>query len=108
SRPSLQNRAVRRSRLHFRRVLWTDLVPCCARLYRLEGLQMRLKPPRRRVTAKLRDDRTNATGPNQVWAIDWMHDELFDGCRLWVLTESKNSLGRGDATSAHPQSSQGT
>jgi len=36
--------------------------------------------------AKLRDDRSNATAPNQVWAMDWMHDELFDGRRLWVLT----------------------
>ena len=54
--------------------------------YCLEGLQMRLKPPRRRVTAKLRDDRSDATGPNQVWAMDWMYDELFDGRRLWVLT----------------------
>ena len=35
---------------------------------------MRLKPRRRRVMAKLRDDRSNATGPNQVWAMDWMHD----------------------------------
>lgn len=56
------------------------------RLYRLEGLQMRLEPPRLRVMAKLRDDRSNATGPNQVWAMDWLHDELFDGRRLWVLT----------------------
>ena len=36
--------------------------------------------------AKLRDDRSNASGPNQVWAMDWMYDELFDGRRLWVLT----------------------
>jgi putative transposase len=36
--------------------------------------------------AKLRDDLSNATGPNQVWAMDWMHDDLFDGGRLWVLT----------------------
>jgi hypothetical protein len=35
---------------------------------------------------KLRDDRSNATGPNQVWAMDWMHDELFDAKRIWVLT----------------------
>ena len=56
------------------------------RLYRLEGLQMRLKPPRRRVTARLRDDRSNATRANEVWAMDWMHDELFDGRRIWVLT----------------------
>jgi putative transposase len=46
---------------------------------------MRLKPRRRRVMAKLRDDRSNATGPNQVWAMDWMHHELFDGRPLWVL-----------------------
>ena len=37
---------------------------------RIEGLQMRLKPPRRRVMAKLRSDRSDATGPNQVWAMD--------------------------------------
>jgi len=42
------------------------------------------KPPRRRVMAKLREDRSNATGPNQVWVMDWMHDELFDGRRLWI------------------------
>jgi putative transposase len=40
------------------------------RLYRLEGLQMRHKPPRRRVTARIRDDRSNAIGPNQVWAME--------------------------------------
>jgi putative transposase len=34
------------------------------RLYRLEGLQMRHKPPRRRVMAKLRDDRATAIAPN--------------------------------------------
>ena len=50
------------------------------------GLQMRHKPPRRRVMAKLRSDRSDAIGPNQVWAMDWMYDELFDGRRLWVLT----------------------
>jgi len=56
------------------------------RLYRLEGLQMRLRPPRRRVMAKLREDRAPATAPNQVWAMDWAHDQLFDGRRIWVLT----------------------
>lgn len=56
------------------------------RLYCQEGLQIRLKPPRRRVMVKVRNDRSDATGPNQIWAMDWMHDELFDGRRLWVLT----------------------
>ena len=56
------------------------------RLYCLEGLQMRHKPPRRRVSAKLRDDRTDATCPNQCWSMDFMADELFDGRRLRLLT----------------------
>lgn len=56
------------------------------RLYCLEGLQMRHKPPRRRVMAKLREDRRPATAPNQVWAMDWIYDGLFDGRRIPVLT----------------------
>jgi len=76
----------RRIHVLLRREGWKVNVKRVRRLYRLEGLQMRHKPPRRRVMAKLRSDRSNATGPNQVWAMDWMHDELFDGRRLWVLT----------------------
>jgi putative transposase len=76
----------RRITVLLRREGWRVNVKRVHRLYRLEGLQVRLKPPRRRVMAKLRDDRSNATAPNQVWAMDWMHDELFDGRRLWVLT----------------------
>ena len=56
------------------------------RLYRLEGLQMRHKPPRRRVMAKLREYRVPAIAPNDCWSMDWMYDQLFDGRRLWVLT----------------------
>ena len=56
------------------------------RLYCLEGLQMRHKPPRRRVSAKLREDRTEATQPNQCWSMDFMADALFDGRRLRLLT----------------------
>ncbi len=76
----------RRVHIVLRREGWPVNVKRVRRLYCLEGLQMRLKPPRRRVMAKLRSDRSDATGPNQVWAMDWMHDELFDGRRLWVLT----------------------
>jgi len=56
------------------------------RLYKMEKLQMRHKPPRRRVSAKLREDRRPATVPNDCWSMDLMYDELFDGRRLWVLT----------------------
>ena len=76
----------RRIHVLLRREGWQVNVKRVRRLYKLEGVQMRLKPPRRRVMAKLRDDRSNATGANQVWAMDWMHDELFVGRRLWVLT----------------------
>ena len=53
---------------------------------------MRLKPPRRRVMAKLRDDCSDATGPNQVWAMDWMYDELFDGRRLVAMYGAQTGL----------------
>jgi len=36
--------------------------------------------------AKLRNDRSNATSPNQVWAMEWMYDELFNRKRIRVLT----------------------
>ena len=75
----------RRIHVLLRREGWRVNVKRVRRLYNLEGLQMRHKPPRRRVMAKLRNDRSDATGPNQVWAMDWMHDEIFDGRRLWVL-----------------------
>ena len=76
----------RRIHVLLRREGWAVNVKRVRRLYNLEGLQMRLKPPRRRVMAKLRSDRSDATGPNQVWAMDWMFDETFAGRRLWVLT----------------------
>jgi putative transposase len=47
---------------------------------------MRRKPSRRRVSAKLRKDRTDAIRPNQCWSMDFMADELFDGRRLRLLT----------------------
>ena len=68
----------RRIHVLLRREGWMINHKRTRRLYRLEGLQMRYKPPRRRVKAKLRDDRCPATGPNQIWAMDWMYDELFE------------------------------
>ena len=56
------------------------------RLYCEEGLQMRNKTPKRRVSAKLRDDRRPATAANECWAMDFMADQLFSGRRIRVLT----------------------
>ena len=38
------------------------------RIYNEVGLQLRHKSPKRRVKAKLRDDRQVATRPNETWA----------------------------------------
>jgi putative transposase len=43
-------------------------------LYCLEGLQMRHKPPRRRKSAKLREEQVDAVRPNQCWSMDFMAD----------------------------------
>ena len=56
------------------------------RLYREMGLQLRNKSPKRRVKAKLREGRSPAQEPNQVWAMDFVHDQLFDGKKIRVLT----------------------
>lgn len=55
-------------------------------LYLERGLQLRNKAPKRRVRAKLRSDRQIATAPNEVWAMDFVHDQLFDGSKIRVLT----------------------
>jgi len=50
------------------------------------GLQLRNKTPKRRVKAKLRDDRKDATVVNETWAMDFVHDQLATGRKLRVLT----------------------
>jgi putative transposase len=44
------------------------------------------KSPKRRVKAKLRDDRKPATRSNETWAMDFVHDQLATGPKLRVLT----------------------
>jgi len=56
------------------------------RLYNDLGLQLRDKSPKRRVKAKLRGDRPIAMQPNEVWAMDFVHDQLFDGKKIRILT----------------------
>jgi putative transposase len=50
------------------------------------GLQLRNKTPKRRVKAKLRDDRRAATRSSETWAMDFVHDQLTTGHKLRVLT----------------------
>lgn len=56
------------------------------RLYRELGLQLRNKTPKRRVKAKLREGRAPAVRPNDVWAMDFVHDQLATGRKLRILT----------------------
>jgi putative transposase len=56
------------------------------RLYRQDGLCLRRKIPRRRVKAALRDDRAPPSSANDVWAMDFMADQTFDGGKLRILT----------------------
>jgi hypothetical protein len=46
---------------------------------------LRNKTPKRRVKAKLRDDRRPATRSNETWAMDFVHDQLATGRKLRVL-----------------------
>ena len=56
------------------------------RIYNELGLQLRNKSPKRRVKAKLRDDRQEAVQPNETWAMDFVHDQLATGKKIRVLT----------------------
>jgi len=56
------------------------------RIYREEGLSMRLKPPRRRKSIVLRTDRPTAQAVNQTWSMDFMADNLSDGRKIRLLT----------------------
>lgn len=67
------------------------------RLYRLEGLSLRSKRPKRHVSASNRIARAVATDLNESWSMDFVTDALFNGRRFRVLTIvdnfSRESLG---------------
>ena len=56
------------------------------RLYKLGGLMMRPKRPRRHVAVRRRMERVEAVAPNEGWSMDFMSDELFNGQRIRLLT----------------------
>lgn len=76
----------RRIHVLLRREGWVVNAKRVYRLYREMGLQLRRKTPKRRSASKLRDDRAPATAANQVWAMDFLSDQLFDGRRIRILT----------------------
>jgi len=60
------------------------------RLYRLEGLGIRKKMPRRRVACVKREIRPTAIKRNECWSMDFVADQLFDDRRLRVLVILEN------------------
>ncbi len=56
------------------------------RLYRLEGLQLRMKVKRRKRIALLRGKVMPATAANQHWSMDFVHDQMHDGRKFRILT----------------------
>lgn len=55
------------------------------KLYRAQGLELRLKKKRKRLVMH-REARTKAEAPNQRWSMDFMADRLENGRRFRLLT----------------------
>ena len=56
------------------------------RLYKAQGLSLRYKRPKRNKAAQLRQLKTLARKANQLWSMDFVADNLFDGRKLRMLT----------------------
>jgi putative transposase len=76
----------RRVHILLRREGHRDNVKRVYRLYREEGLSLRLKRPRRNKAAKLRQPKQLAFAINEIWSMDFVADALFDGRKLRMLT----------------------
>ena len=76
----------RRLHILLRREGWPVNHKRTYRLYREEGLAIRAKLPKRKRAWRYRQGRPEIGGPNEVWAMDFMADQLFDGRAFRVLT----------------------
>jgi len=56
------------------------------RIYRQEGLGLRKKRPWRHVSATHREVRRPSVGPNDIWGMDFVADQLSDGRKIRMLT----------------------
>lgn len=75
----------RRIRIFMRRVGHAMSIDRAHRLWRIAGLQLPRKRPRRRVAAS-RPRPLPASGPNHVWAYDFVFDACANGQKLKCLT----------------------
>lgn len=76
----------RRVHILLRHERWVINMKRTRRIYNELGLQLRSKHPKRRVKAKPHEDRQEAVGPNEVWAMDFVPDQLALGRKLRILT----------------------
>lgn len=80
----------RRVHVMLKREGWQDNVKRVYRVYREQGLSLRLKRPRRNRAARLRQPKSISTAVNQLWSMDFVADALFDGRKLRMLTVVDN------------------
>jgi len=76
----------RQIHVYLRREGWKINHKRTYRLYIDEGLGLRRRRPKRRRSAARRVEQPRPETPNEIWAMDFMHDTLADGRRLRVLT----------------------
>jgi putative transposase len=69
-----------------RREGWAVSKNLVYRLYREEGLVLRSKRPRRRKMVVHREERFKPKHPNEVWSLDFIHDQLSNGDNFRALT----------------------
>lgn len=73
-----------------RREGWKDNHKRVHRLYKLEGLNLRSKRPRRNRASAHRLDREQACSLHECWSMDFVADQLFDGKKFRCLTVVDN------------------
>ena len=69
-----------------RREGWRDNKKRIHRLYRLEGLQVRMRARRKKRLSLGRGVMPPASGRDQAWSMDFVHDQLVTGRAFRVLT----------------------
>lgn len=73
-----------------RREGWRDNHKRVYRLYKLEGLNLRSKRPRRSKAAAHRLERPKLSTNHECWSMDFVADQLFDGRKFRCLTVVDN------------------
>jgi putative transposase len=76
----------RKIRVLLNREGWKEGKYLVERIYREEVSTLQQRRKRRRRVAEHRRERFHPTGPNQVWSMDFVADQLADGKRFRSLT----------------------